>query len=634
MADIISELISFFKIKDFTSDIGKAGQGGKTGPPDWASPGAEVEGVVLGESGKLDLISVGGQTIKARADAHLPVGATVRFQVMDAAASPIKVKLLSVVTQPKEENQAAMSSLAVKAGVPRAGRALASLFTVLSSGGKKDPAPPDQLQQPMEQGAPVQDSFLGTKTVRQQAFSVINTLSYGDRPEPEKIQAFFALMPDAAGGKIQHGGPSLKTILKNVLDGLVAARNLDGAPVHGPEEKQGAAFGVSGRPTQGPFQGEPASTPVKNALSSEASFESFSQIPLAKETANAADVQVRHEMSTMVAEKNIAVSKGISFLPDAVVEPSRIGQPSAARNAPGAPDTSAPTLNYTQIDISVSAVLKNISEEALTLALGTRREAAAAGVRAGVEPIAVQSAAGKPPAKEGPVQKAENGPDVLMKQGTASSDEPRAPQLAKTASADEFYARTAPHDQLKEDVSYQVLQQTDSSHIFDAKTRDVAMENVVQGLKTLLSHIDNMQDYQNQVQGRLNVPFFVVPFWFENAAGFGNFSWWNERGADKTRDSSQGPVSHLIFDMELSGLGPVMMHVTLHEKALDLLLAARQDSLSEIRSGLSGLRGRIQGLGLKLEISGIIPIDEADQADFAGPLAAGNDGSSLLHLVT
>ncbi|MDA8162118.1 MAG: hypothetical protein M0022_04325 [Desulfobacteraceae bacterium] len=647
MADIISGLISLFRIKDLTSDMGKAGagQGGKTGLPDWASPGAEVEGVVLGESGNLDIISVGGQTIKASADAHLPVGAAVRFKVMDTSVSPIKVRLLSVANQPREEvqeTQTAMSSLAVKAGIPRVSQALSSLFTVLSAGGDEGAPQQGQLQQPLGHGAQSGQEaadISGAKTARESALSLISALSYGGEPEPEKIQTLFALMQGAVKGQTQYGGITLKILIENVLDGLAVPRNLDKGPAVLPEKQQSAGAqggSASTRPAQGPAQGQPGGgASAEKALSFDVSFETFKQAQPAKETVGAAYTQIRPEAPALSAGETMAASHGGSFSLGIAAEPSRGGQASPVHGAPGGPDAPAvPVSGQAGPDASGSsglAVLKDVPKEAMS-ASGMGRGAEPAGAQAGAGPNAVlDTGVIRPPARQGPVQQTENGARVSTKEG--ASGEARTPLPVRTGPAPSPYERIAPRELLKTDISYQVSQQADSSHIFDAKTRNEAMESMSRGLKTLSSHIDSIQDYQSQVQARINTPFAVVPFWFENAAGFGNVSWWNEGGADKKRGTSHDQVSHLVFDMELSGLGPLMMHVTLRGKSLDLLLAARQESLPWIRSGLSELRGHIQGLGLKLEISGIIPIDEADRTDFAGPLSVGDDGAGSLHIV-
>lgn len=619
MAEIISELISLLRIKDITPAESKGTQGG--GLSDWAKPGAEIEGVVLGAKGPLDIISINDEVIRAKADGHLPVGARVQFRVMDAG-TPIKVRLLSVMAQSQGGRQFAMDSLAVKAGIPRISQMLPSLLDALSNYKAGDD------QSGRLQGGPGDGDI---NAALQRASSLLEAFSYGGKASPEKVSAFFTLMTGAGNGPSKTSMPSLQTILKNVLDGLIDAKNLYAsgrASVDTPRPsievaveaarsdiRQGLTLPMQGmtRDVSAP-EGQNTVLPLKTLLEQDA---------------------LGHVVSDTAPEARLDVT--MRPLPGLGQNKSVLANVSSGIHPSGPSAVTEPALARVAYELPTSALKQPISQDAAQshpeaglnariLSALTKKE-----IMAGVTAQPSSQAQREAAMKEAPVTASQEGTTRPRDFVGAGLDLPRPITASQEGTTRSAVGRQERDGGISQPEG---RQESSLSQVFDAGSRGKLLENAVQGLKTLSSHLDAVQNYQCQVQARLDAPFFMAPFWFENAAGFGNFTYWTDGDGGNPWGSPESPVSHLIFDLELKGLGPMMMHVTLRKDSLNMMVAAGQDVLPEIRAGLSELKGITQGLGYRLEISGIVPIDEANQADFAGPLAGHLDSRSSFHLVT
>lgn len=611
MAEIIPELISLLRIKDIIQSEGKGAQG--RGLLDWAKPGTEIEGVVLGSNGPLDIISINDQVIRAKADGHLPVGARVQFRVMDAGA-PIKVKLLSVMTQPQGGRQLAMDALAVKAGIPRISNMLSSLLDALSNykTGSDQPVQPQDVQRDGEIKASIQ-----------RASSLLDALSYGEKPSPEKVGAFFTLM-SAGNDSIKTGMAPLQAIFKNVLDGLVDAEKLKASsdiPVDTPMmDIETVFFAAKSDAKQGPTlpgQALKQDVPVSERQNTDVPFKtSLGQDGTGPVVSNTAHDPV--------------LEAAIGPLADPVQGKTVLTNVLSGLNTPGSAATVDASLGGGQPESVALALKQSISQDAAQFH-------AEAGLNAPVlnAPLTEDILAGsgiKPPF---PLQ-----PETVVKATDLTGGRPAiVSQEGAMRPVVGVHGKEGggviPAALLKKDISQpEGRQEGNLSQVFDTDSKEKLLGSAIQGLKAMSAHLDAVQNYQGQVQARLDAPFFMAPFWFENAAGFGNFTFWTDGDGGIKAERPKDTVSHLIFDLELKGLGPMMMHVTLREGSLTLMVAAGQDVLPDIRQGLSELTGITKGLGYRLEISGIIPIDEANQADFAGPFAESPDSRSSFHLVT
>lgn len=597
MAEIISELISLLKIKDI---IQSEGRGAQDGPPAWAKPGAEIEGIVLGSKGPLDIISIDDHVIRARADEHLPIGARVQFRVMDVGV-PMKVKLLSVMTQPQEERRLAMDFLAAKAGIPRVSNMLSLLLKTLSN-----------YKAGLDQSVQPGDIHVENKinAALQRAASLLDAISLGDKPSPEKIGALFTLMSVGGNDHTETDMIPLRAIFKDVLDDLIAAKDLNTSRdvligVSENDSKQNVNLSVQGMKQDLP--------PERSDMSAKAPLDVYRPGLGSSSTAHPFDRQAPTEPPPEAGQVKTVLTNTLSDL-----------------NIP--PRTTA-TNHQAFLSVIKDETLASLRQSGSqdVVQPSTKSAVNTVDLNALVQEDVVIDAANKPlfQSQARPIVK-----DTSLTKDLPADPSPQEGIKRSNGGINEKEgARVIPDASFKKDIP-----QTEDRHegnlsqIFDMNPKEKLLGSAVQGLKTISEHLDAIQNYQGQIQARFDTLFFVVPFWFENATGFGNCTYWTD-GENKT-DMPNEPVSHLIFDLDLKGLGSMMIRVTLRKDTLNLKIAAAKDALSDIRSGMPGLIEIMQGLGYRLEISGIIPIDEADQVDFSGPLTNYPYTRSSLHLIT
>jgi hypothetical protein len=179
----------------------------------------------------------------------------------------------------------------------------------------------------------------------------------------------------------------------------------------------------------------------------------------------------------------------------------------------------------------------------------------------------------------------------------------------------------------------------ESRRVFSPPPQTEASERqlgtVSTGLKALSQQIHALHQYQNLVQQRFELPFFIVPLWFQNGEGFGHWAWWQEESESPEQEADRITATHLVFDLHLGKLGPVKIHLTSVGKGLSIGLAARQRVLTLVRQGLQELRTILQGLGMRLEGLEVFSLEDLGPSDLMGQAAGilSQVGKSSLHMV-
>ena len=169
-------------------------------------------------------------------------------------------------------------------------------------------------------------------------------------------------------------------------------------------------------------------------------------------------------------------------------------------------------------------------------------------------------------------------------------------------------------------------------HVSAASRQGVFHEpGIMKFFNALASHGESVHQYQQQVQDFLNTPFFMVPLWFENGQGHGHWSWWTEDGEDQAVASSS--VQHLAFDLELSNLGRVNIHILRDGQGISLHAAASRDILPVLRAGMQELRENLEAIGFSFSVADIFPMEEADVAELVSPVAGSGGAASSLNVV-
>ncbi len=141
---------------------------------------------------------------------------------------------------------------------------------------------------------------------------------------------------------------------------------------------------------------------------------------------------------------------------------------------------------------------------------------------------------------------------------------------------------------------------------------------ILRFFNALASHGQSLHQYQQQVQDFLNSPFFMVPLWFENGQGHGHWSWWREEAGNDTDD--RGEVEHLAFDLELTGIGRINMHLLRQGHGLSLHAAASRQVLPLLRAGMKELKERMESIGFSFTVADIFPIEETDSTELLSPI--------------
>ncbi len=141
---------------------------------------------------------------------------------------------------------------------------------------------------------------------------------------------------------------------------------------------------------------------------------------------------------------------------------------------------------------------------------------------------------------------------------------------------------------------------------------------ILRFFNALASHGQSLHQYQQQVQDFLNVPFFMAPLWFENGQGHGHWSWWKEEAEHDGDD--RGEVEHLAFDLELTGLGRINMHLLRQDHGLSLHAAASREVLPILRAGMQELKERMESIGFTFTVADIFPIEDTDPTELLSPI--------------
>ncbi|HID97710.1 MAG TPA: flagellar hook-length control protein FliK [Thermodesulfobacteriaceae bacterium] len=147
---------------------------------------------------------------------------------------------------------------------------------------------------------------------------------------------------------------------------------------------------------------------------------------------------------------------------------------------------------------------------------------------------------------------------------------------------------------------------------------DHTIENIMREIcEIFASHSGSLNNYGQQLQQNLSLAFFMFPLWFDHSAGFGHWAWWSELPRHD-RNSDNDRCSHLVFDLELSLLGPVKIHLTWTGKKLKVLIAAERQVISTLTARARELRLSLHENGFRFDSLEIFPLEEADTVDFMG----------------
>lgn len=151
-------------------------------------------------------------------------------------------------------------------------------------------------------------------------------------------------------------------------------------------------------------------------------------------------------------------------------------------------------------------------------------------------------------------------------------------------------------------------------------------------IRQLITHSDMLFQYQRHMEQQPGTQFFMFPIWFANEQGVGHWSYWKEER--EGRDKNQGPISHLAFDLELTNLGQLNLHLAVSDKEIDLNLTAQKKALPFLKSGMKELQETLESTGFKLKMIEIFPSENAPVQGMATPVSPASFEDGNVHIVT
>ncbi len=164
-----------------------------------------------------------------------------------------------------------------------------------------------------------------------------------------------------------------------------------------------------------------------------------------------------------------------------------------------------------------------------------------------------------------------------------------------------------------------------------ASQPEARQETVQRFFNALSAHADSIQHFQQQVHNYLNTPFFMIPLWFENGAGHGHWSWWQDEGEQDGEATEK--VQHLVFDLELTHLGRINFHILQEEQGIKLYAAASREILPVLRSGIGELRTLMQAHGFNFAVADIFALDESGATELFTPVPHPGTSESSFNIV-
>ncbi len=159
------------------------------------------------------------------------------------------------------------------------------------------------------------------------------------------------------------------------------------------------------------------------------------------------------------------------------------------------------------------------------------------------------------------------------------------------------------------------------------------ISRVLDGLKTISSHLESVQQFHPPLVPQ-HAHFLLIPLWFHQQEGSGHWMWWRENAGEgqEGREHSE----HLFFDLDLRSLGPVKIHILSGSLGLAITLWARESVLRHFRAQLEPLLTTLNSMGLKIDSAELFPLEvmDPDAIDFASSQIQGGESKTGFHKVT
>ncbi len=148
-------------------------------------------------------------------------------------------------------------------------------------------------------------------------------------------------------------------------------------------------------------------------------------------------------------------------------------------------------------------------------------------------------------------------------------------------------------------------------------------------LKGLSSQLETgFELHSHLVEKGMNL--FLIPVFLSQFQGVGQWSYWSEDGSQE--GDSNTSTEHLYFDLNLSNLGQMEIHLSKIDSHLYLYLSAQEEKLPVIKDSLASLVEGLKGAGFKIGHIEVTSLEEGFSSSLADAVSAQDD--SGLHIVT
>ena len=653
--------------------------------------GARFQGTVTERQGGFEMIDVAGQMIRARSNAPLPQGANVELEVVKEG-SPIQVRLLSVI-DPNAASSARKAAainrelLGVRAGFSklnaifgrstlyspdtgnvsstRADETAVSFLRNMAQGARPDTtalrAVMALFQPPAGSGTGVIDDIV----------AVLRAFVPSDSGQSDNAWR--------AGQSISEGGASLGNS-RIVQSSRQVPSGVKGM-LSGTQTETGKDDGISGKATQPHISGGDGNPSMKGGeIPSKISASSAIKEPDnmgvvsgrgaktdAAPGARTANSGQGARISGNTASRE-SVGQGSSSLPDSQaratssqgsgVSPANSGETDsgfvslASRiSMPGANESNAysgrPAVTGHETGVKPENALNSQSQNISSTQTG-KQDVIIPGRQDGVtlsktisqavseksdnQALNIQTASGDG-SQKGSKTALQSDTGTLVS-GTRSDANSSVISHGTRQVASSVLSADARHREVtaKTDPGARAEQPGSSQPQGPAASQPEARQETVQRFFNALSaHADSIQHFQQQVHNYLNTPFFMIPLWFENGAGHGHWSWWQDEGEQDGEATEK--VQHLVFDLELTHLGRINFHILQEEQGIKLYAAASREILPLLRSGIGELRTHMQAHGFNFAVADIFALDESGATELFTPVPHPGASESSLNIV-
>ncbi|NPA94228.1 MAG: flagellar hook-length control protein FliK [Thermodesulfobacteria bacterium] len=616
----------------------------------YLEPGQLIEGVVKSRSANISVVDTDMGEIKAQGDLGVPEGALVRLRVLDRG-SPAKVKVESWQQDDAQQEANRLKGLVAtsKANMASMKGAEEALSRLESSGVKEAAGSSDVNSLVLEARNLFEvDSETSPRQVREAFLASLG-------PAGKVVKSILAKMSDGESGKSS----------KSLLADEAPQGNLMGKVPAGPEQKggEGAQKTLAGQEGQnqgvkGAISGNNQATGIKGQgdFSAKAFGTPDDAAPGPKDLGQAqegARAQDASGASPDVEAKG--QDKGVASLQEKVLDAA--GSGGKGRGSSGLDDNlgsnqqAGPEKAGEFSKRGASRANDNLSNrEGSGQGPGLKEEGSQGadsgrGVSSGISSRARVSASGGRVRSEGTlISKSQN---LKSAEGSFLPDDTSEVSNSKPSGAGPNGPRdirgeghdsptrkghtTSPRGPMNNDVleesSFSPESAKDSSK---APWQVDAKQHAQTFLRGLAAQLETGTELHAHFAEK-GMNLFLVPIFLGQFQGVGQWGYWSQEESEVAGEA-RGITEHLFFDLNLTNLGQMEIHLSKVDSNLHIFLSAQEEKIPIIREGLLDLVESLKRAGFRIGHVEVSSLEDGAAAGLAEAVSLHE--KSGLHIVT